>query len=132
MIYLPYHLDRYWTWDENQPLEKTLYRKGIGFFSHQPVQMTFQQTIEARHIFIIAALETAEPMVSQVYRLLDGKTYSRAELERCVSDSDPHYHCRSDCTLDTAIRRLLRAGKISRKMHSRGWFQWYEYSREAE
>ncbi len=32
-------------------------------------------------------------------------------------------------TVATALKHLLKAGKITRKLHSRGWFSWYTYSK---
>lgn len=32
-------------------------------------------------------------------------------------------------TIATALKHLLKAGKITRKLHSRGWFNWYTYSK---
>lgn len=129
MIYLPNHTDRWWTWDENQPLGKTIYTRGIGFYSHQPVQMTFYQRVEFLHGFILRALEVGEPMEQQIYNILGYRDMTRSDLEYTCRDLDPHWQIKSDVTIDTGIRRLLKQGKITRKLHARGWFQWYVYSR---
>jgi len=51
--------------------------------------------------------------------------HSMSDLERvfCL------HNLRKDgeVTVRTAIKRLMKAGKVAAKWHERGWFRWYSY-----
>lgn len=90
----------------------------------------------ARHIYVAVRKYWHDlPMVDRVTCVLMWHSIEYAPHEpRWIDISLLRELCKNSgyqnvvgCTLDTAIKRLMRQSKIERRLQSRGWYKWYEY-----
>lgn len=127
MIYLPSTLGRWWQVD-GDPNEPAKYFKRIGWWRDSLRQMTFEEYIICNNYLFMYAFREAVPMEQQILDVLSRNSWRQSTIDRLVAVQTNVFGVKPDCTVDTALKRLLKKGKVTRVLNSRGWFQWYVYS----
>lgn len=129
MIYLPNQLMRWWTYSKDGDALEPKFNKFIGWYSNDLTQSTFYEMVERYHLIYLNAFDYIRSMETKVYEALGYRDFSISELKYMFPEYSREYGRLADITVQTALNRLMRQGKVTRVLHSRGWFQWYVYSR---
>lgn len=108
------------------------WHKRIGWWSDDIRQATFDEYLEVNEYQFTRAMQALIPLEIQVYEALGFRDMSQHELEYITASYQQDLVPHQTCTMRTALNRLMRQGKITRVLHSRGWFQWYVYIRKAD
>lgn len=130
MLYIPCHLFQFWVWVELRVAPQ--FSRRLGWFTGTPKLASFEQMLTRQFPFVLQALKVGEPMEAQVYEALGYRDLSRSDLQHVVNSYAPGYPMlKPDCTVQTALNRLMRQDKVYRVLHQRGWFRWYVYVRKG-
>lgn len=129
MIYLPSGSFRWWICPKLGVDRPSRYFKRIGWWNDDIRQTTFAEYLTINAYQFERAMYELIPLEDRVFEALGFRDLSQRELERVTSAYWQDMGVKANCTTRTALTRLMRQGKITRKLHARGWFQWYVYSR---
>lgn len=129
VIYLPSSSFRFWLCPKLGVDRPSRYFFRIGWWDDDIRQASFLEYLEINSYQFERAMRELIPLEDRVYEALGYRDLSQAELEHVTAAYHQDMGVRANCTMRTALNRLMRQGKITRELHARGWFQWYVYKR---